>query len=79
MLFDSVAQAMSSDEQRRSQPESSALTGVNFDAIRGARILLVEDNELNREVATGLLEDAPVSVSSAENGEVAIRMIGKDH
>jgi CheY-like chemotaxis protein/HPt (histidine-containing phosphotransfer) domain-containing protein len=39
--------------------------------------LLVEDNELNREVASGLLEDAPVTVSAAGNGEVAIRMLNE--
>jgi PAS domain S-box-containing protein len=52
-------------------------TGVGFDVsrTRGARVLLVEDNELNQEVAKGLLEEAKVSVDLAENGEVAIRMV----
>ena len=45
-------------------------------ATRGAP-LLVEDNELNREVAIGLLEDAEIRVEVAENGEVAVRMIGE--
>jgi polar amino acid transport system substrate-binding protein len=38
-------------------------------------VLLVEDNELNQEVAKGLLEEAKVSVELAENGEVAVRMV----
>src|SRR4029077_2902832 len=35
----------------------------------------VEDNELNREVALGLLHDAHMSIDVAENGEVALRMV----
>ena len=43
--------------------------------MRGARVLLVEDNEINQEVAIGQLEDAEAFVDLAENGEVALRMI----
>ncbi len=39
------------------------------------RILLVEDNELNREIACCLLDDAGYAVDTAENGEVAVGMI----
>jgi CheY-like chemotaxis protein len=41
-------------------------------AIKGARILLVEDNELNQEVATELLRDAGFVVDLAENGQIAV-------
>jgi CheY-like chemotaxis protein len=37
--------------------------------------LLVEDNELNREVALGLIEDAQLSVDTAENGAIAVQKI----
>ena len=47
--------------------------------IRGARVLLVEDNELNREVALGLLEDAQLTIDIAENGQVAVRMVGENN
>jgi two-component system sensor histidine kinase/response regulator len=40
-------------------------------------VLLVEDNELNQEVAIGLLEPAHMSIDLAENGEVAVRMVGE--
>jgi CheY-like chemotaxis protein/F0F1-type ATP synthase assembly protein I len=36
---------------------------------------LVEDNELNREVALGLLLDAHMTIDTAENGEVAVQMV----
>jgi polar amino acid transport system substrate-binding protein len=37
--------------------------------------LLVEDNEINQEVAIGQLEDAEVFVDLAENGADAVRMV----
>jgi CheY-like chemotaxis protein len=39
--------------------------------------LIVEDNELNREVALGLLEDAHLSIDTAENGQIAIQMVAE--
>jgi CheY-like chemotaxis protein len=41
----------------------------------GTRVLLVEDNEINQEVAIGQLEDAEVDVDVADNGEIAVRMV----
>ncbi len=39
------------------------------------RILLVEDNELNREIATELLEEAGFQIEAAENGQIAVDML----
>ncbi len=41
------------------------------------RVLLVEDNELNREIATAILEEMGVTVDSAEDGDVAVAAIDK--
>jgi len=79
MLFDSVVQALSTKERTEVGAQASPSEGFNFESIRGARVLLVEDNELNREVATGLLEDAPVTVSTADNGEIAIQMLNENN
>ena len=38
----------------------------------GKKILVVEDNELNLEIATELLEDLGAVVESAENGKIAV-------
>jgi signal transduction histidine kinase/HPt (histidine-containing phosphotransfer) domain-containing protein/ActR/RegA family two-component response regulator len=43
--------------------------------LRGARILLVEDNANNREVALDFLAAAPVEVDVATNGGEAVRMV----
>ncbi len=47
-------------------------------AIRGARILLVEDNEINQQVATELLELAQMVVTTAENGLNAVNKVKEE-
>ena len=44
---------------------------------RGKRVLLVEDNELNREIATALLEETGMTVDTAEDGDIAVATIDK--
>ena len=44
----------------------------------GARILLVEDNPINQELACGLLERAGVAVSVAANGREALAAIDRE-
>jgi len=46
---------------------------------RNARILLVEDNDINQEVASQMLESVGMRVSIAENGLEAVEMAGRDH
>ncbi|MBF0226770.1 MAG: cache domain-containing protein [Desulfobacterales bacterium] len=53
----------------------SSTTPDGFDAIRGANILLVEDNEINQEVAKELLKDEGFNVSIACNGEEAVKQL----
>ena len=43
--------------------------------LRGARILLVEDNLINREIVLGLLENTGVRVDTAENGQQALDLL----
>ena len=45
--------------------------------IKGASILIVEDNILNQEVAIGLLEDFDLSVDIANDGREAVEMVAK--
>jgi len=41
-------------------------------SMEGLRILLVEDNELNREIAGEILNEAGLSVEEAEDGSIAV-------
>ena len=47
-------------------------------ALQGARILLVEDNAINQELAVDLLGRAGVVVSVASNGEEALEVLARE-
>jgi two-component system sensor histidine kinase/response regulator len=76
MLFDSAVQALSGNHESVPEVARSPALDLDLDQLRGARVLLVEDNELNQEVAMGLLEPAHMSIDLAENGELAVQMVG---
>jgi two-component system, sensor histidine kinase and response regulator len=71
-LFDTIVAVL------HAHPEATGHVQIDpsfeIDRTRGTRVLLVEDNEINQEVAIGLLEDAAIQVDLAENGEIAVRM-----
>ncbi len=46
--------------------------------LRGAHVLLVEDNLVNLEIAEMLLHDAGVTVATASNGQEALEMLARE-
>ena len=76
VLFDTIMQAFgkkvteTSKTAKRKEQEAEALR-----SIQGAQILLVEDNEINQEVAQELLERSGLQVIIATNGEEAVRAV----
>ena len=46
--------------------------------LAGAKVLLVEDNEINRELAEELLSRSGILFTSATNGQEAISLLGSD-
>jgi response regulator RpfG family c-di-GMP phosphodiesterase/signal transduction histidine kinase len=57
---------------------AEAAPAVEAAALPGhGRVLVVEDNEINQEIAVELLKDAGYDVDVAENGAVAVRMVGE--
>ncbi|MGR8929277.1 MAG: PAS domain-containing protein [Gammaproteobacteria bacterium] len=68
------------DEVRHIRPDlRRTLDRDQLDRFRGARVLLVEDNEVNRIVATELLAQTELQVDTAENGEVALEKLQQNH
>lgn len=47
--------------------------------ILGAEILLVEDNEINQQIAVELLEMAGMSVTVADNGKIALEKLAQEN
>ena len=73
VMFDTIMQALAKDAPRefgqlvRKEQVSDLLKGLE-----GARVLVVEDNELNQQVAMEILAGAGVVVSLAGNGQEAL-------
>jgi two-component system sensor histidine kinase/response regulator len=76
MLFDGIVRIIG---DKLKQPIKVAdLPNATFELLtplQGARILLVEDNQINQEVACELLRDAGFSVDVAENGQIAVEKV----
>jgi PAS domain S-box-containing protein len=73
VLFDSVVRVLGGVvDGPRSSGSTRAETVALLAAIKGARVLLVEDNDLNQEVATELLRDVGFVVDVAGNGQIAL-------
>ena len=75
LLFDAAMRALGGDpEAGLAENQDEGASGPNLESIKGARLLLAEDNLLNQQVATELLADAGFVVDVAENGKIALEM-----
>jgi len=55
----------------------SGVVDPRLATLRGARILLVEDNDINQLIARALLEDVGLVVEVADNGQIALERVRK--
>jgi two-component system sensor histidine kinase/response regulator len=79
-LYDTILTALGKD----AEPSQHTLAGRGGrtdveTALRGAHILLVEDNDMNREFALEILGRAGIQVDVAGNGKEALEMIDCFH
>lgn len=63
--------AMKDDRQDATEKEKMLAS------VSGKRILLVEDNELNREIARDILEELGLVIEDADDGTVAVDMVSE--
>ena len=78
-LLNACLQAIGRPGQKpmRSELRDEALQGHRA-ALAGARVLLVEDNPFNQELASDLLGRAQVAVQIANNGREAIELVARE-
>ncbi|NMG43515.1 response regulator [Aromatoleum toluvorans] len=74
-LFDTAIRLLDGARRPARPPAAAGETPADLAAIRGARLLLVEDNDLNQEVASELLRAAGFRVDIASNGAEAVRCV----
>jgi two-component system, sensor histidine kinase and response regulator len=82
VLFDTVMQVLGSRTLRKVASAVAASRDMGqspqpqaLERLRGARVLLVEDNDINQEVAAGMLRLSGLVVDIAENGQEALDQI----
>jgi len=74
LLFDTIASLFGAKvlTNRSQLRDRNAASFPDLRSIQGARILIVEDNAINRQVATELLEQSAFVVESVTNGQEAV-------
>jgi len=78
VLFDTIMGVFGHGAgSRLRQPALAGQEPDGMNAIRGARILLAEDNEINQQIAIELLEQAGMVVDVANNGLEAVSAVGR--
>ena len=78
VLFDTIMQAFGKvvpEVSRTARQETDALA---LERIKGARVLLAEDNEINQQVAKEILEGAGLIVDLAGDGKQAVDAVQKN-
>lgn len=73
LLFDAIANAFGGETETTTVAPRSG--PIQFE---GQRVLLVEDNEVNQQVARELLEQAHLMVTIANHGREAVDMLGRE-
>ena len=77
-LFNSLATIASSSRARGVTPFYVRHSTRSQKTLFNARVLVVEDNPVNQDVAIGILENLGCQVATASNGVVAVRRMVQD-
>jgi CheY-like chemotaxis protein len=75
-MFDTIMQAFGHDAPRELRTGTEKeLEAAAHEKLAGANVLLVEDNEINRQVAMEILSGAGMKVTVANNGQEALDFV----
>jgi two-component system sensor histidine kinase/response regulator len=78
-LLEAIGEALDKGFVTETRAQEKAESNTEAKAkLKGARVLLVEDNDMNQELAMELLSNAGMDVVLAENGQVALDILAKD-
>ncbi|NVM23127.1 MAG: response regulator [Desulfobacterales bacterium] len=79
LLFDTIMKLFGQKESESTAPlyQTIAMESVIMERLKGARILLVEDNAINRDLAFEILANAGLIVETANNGKEAVEAVDR--
>ncbi|MCM1314491.1 MAG: response regulator [Alistipes senegalensis] len=72
IFFSELREVLAAPYEEKENSEETNTSELRFD---GKKILLVEDNELNQEIARAILENVGFIIDTADDGTVAVDMI----
>ena len=75
LLYDSLLDILRPSEGSERVAHVRSARGRDLSSLTGARVLLVEDHAINRDVALDFLADAPITVDIALDGTQAVQMV----
>ncbi len=79
-LFNAICEAYETESRDERLKPARSRQAVNLIRdIRGARLLVVEDNAINQQVAQEILESAGLHVDLAANGQTAVAAVQAGH
>ena len=79
VMLNTIMEVFDQDVQTGPRKHSPAVMDMQaIGKIRGARILLAEDNEINQQVAREILAGAGLEVALANNGQEAVTAVKED-
>jgi len=76
-IFDAIAEAVGNEKLNKAAAKSPSGWDQAKQTLKGGRILLVEDNEFNQQVAQEILEEAGLNVTVANNGSEGLDWVRK--
>jgi len=80
-LFNAILDVFSNNEERVQllhPSDSEQLSAEQIWCLQGTRVLLVEDNEINQQIAQEILESAGLTVTVAGDGQQALSALEND-
>ena len=77
VMFNTIMEVFNREVQKGMPPtpDGQQIDEDVLEKIKGARILLAEDNEINQQVAMEILTSAGLRVTLAENGQEAVKAV----
>lgn len=74
-LLDTIMLAYGKQVVKRKRSLGMTTGPEDLEGIRGARVLIVDDSDINLQIACELLQKVPLVLDTASNGEEAVAMI----
>tara|TARA_R110001599_G_scaffold353881_1_gene602051 strand:+ start:29951 stop:33337 length:3387 start_codon:yes stop_codon:yes gene_type:complete len=74
-LLDTIMLAFGKQPPRRANAKRQSFDIGDLEPIRGARVLVVDDSEINLQIACELLQKVPLVVETASNGVEAVAKV----